>query len=74
MIVVYSDFTDGKTHVADLALIANGGSTVNTAAMTEHVSDMAIVGTSLDATGARRSLRLRHPRCPGAIRGSAFHS
>jgi hypothetical protein len=53
MIVVYSDFVDGKTHVADLALIANVvGATKNTFEMTEHVSDLAIVGTSLDATAA----------------------
>jgi hypothetical protein len=50
MIVVYSDFADGKTHVADLALFKGGAASVNTSDITEHVSDLAIVGTALDAT------------------------
>src|SRR5262249_46031533 len=53
MIVVYSDFVDGKTHVADLAIISNiimGLPVNNTSFLTEHVSDLAIVGTPLDAT------------------------
>jgi hypothetical protein len=52
MIVVYSDVADGKTHVADLALIANTGASNNTSLMIEHVSDLAIVGTPLAATAA----------------------
>jgi hypothetical protein len=47
MIAVYSDFIDGMTHVADVALVKTGAPTVNLSAITEHVSDLAIVGTPL---------------------------
>jgi hypothetical protein len=53
MYIAYNNSTDGMTHVADLALIANTGATAFSFGMTEHVSDIAILAVPLiSLTGA----------------------
>jgi len=54
LLIAYQDAGTQTTHIADLALIANGGTTTFLAAMTEHVSDIvALTGVALtDLTAA----------------------